>query len=149
MAGKGTQNTKTILKGGCLCGQVRFETDRQPQMIRHCHCEMCRKFSGSAFGTGLMFRADEVHWTGKMQNYESSPGILRVFCSTCGSSLAFRATATPQKDCVLLGAVDDPSLIQVDGNLDHMFGTRELHWIRIDDGLPREEGVPGGLYEIR
>lgn len=133
------------LTGGCLCGAVRFETDEQPQLIKHCHCDLCRKSSGSAFMTGLFYRADWVRWSGEAKSYESSPGILRLFCGTCGSSLAFRQAAAPEKDCLLLGVFDDPSKIEVDDNVEHVFAERELEWMRIDDAFPHSEGLPHGL----
>src|SRR5438093_3808996 len=42
--------TKKI-RGSCLCGGVRFEVE--PPFIRagHCHCERCRKHSGTAVCT--------------------------------------------------------------------------------------------------
>ena len=40
-----------IVRGSCLCGGVRFEVE--PPFIRanHCHCERCRKHSGTAVCT--------------------------------------------------------------------------------------------------
>ena len=136
------------LEGGCLCGAARFETERQPQWIRHCHCVMCRKATGSAFLTGLMYRAADIRWTGETGSFESSPGIVRVFCRTCGSSLAFRQVAVPEKDCLMLGAFDDPSLIEIVGNVEHVFAERELSWARVNDGFPRFTGQPKGLYKV-
>ena len=37
------------IEGGCLCGAVRYRSDAQPLMQVVCHCETCRKNSGSAF----------------------------------------------------------------------------------------------------
>ena len=45
----------------------------------------------------------------------------------------------------MLGAFDDPSLIAVDGNVEHVFAERELSWVHVDDGLPRVEGQPHAL----
>ncbi|MDJ0945579.1 MAG: GFA family protein [Kiloniellales bacterium] len=137
------------LKGGCLCGAVRFETDTQPQWIRHCHCVQCRKQTGAAFVTGLMYRAEDLRWTGETRSYESSAGVSRTFCPTCGGSLAFRQADAPEKDCLMLGAFDDPSLIEIDGNVEHVFAERELDWLHLDDDFPRVDGQPMGLYKIK
>ncbi len=128
------------LTGGCLCGAIRFEADEQPQWIRHCHCVKCRKVSGSAFLTGLIFRAGAIHWTGKPESYESSPELLRAFCSKCGSSLTCQSVHDSDKIYLLLGSFDDPSKIKVDDNVDHIFSERELEWLHIDDQFPRLEG---------
>ena len=74
-----------------------------------------------------------------MKSYESSPGILRVFCPNCGCSLAFREDAAPEKDVVLLGVLDDPSEIEVNENVNHLFAKYELGWLHMDDGFPRAE----------
>ena len=137
-----------ILTGGCICGAVRFETNEQPLWISHCHCTNCRKMSGSPFSTGLMYKSDTVHWTGDVTSYESSLGIFRVFCPICGGSLAFREGCAPEKDCVLLGAFDDPSQIRVDDNVNHIFAKYELDWLNIDDGFPRVDELPGSLFKI-
>ena len=40
-----------MIHGSCLCGKVRFELAGPPQFINHCHCSMCRKVHGAAFGS--------------------------------------------------------------------------------------------------
>ena len=140
---------KEILAGGCICGGVRFETNEQPQGISHCHCSYCRKMSGSPFSTALFYRSDAVRWSGEMTSYESSPGIFRVFCPTCGCSVAFREGAAPEKDGVLLGVLDDPSKIEVNDNVNHIFAKYELSWLHMNDGFPRSEELPGSLFKIK
>jgi len=49
----------------------------------------------------------------------------------------------------MLGAFDDPSLIEIDGNVEHVFAERELSWVHVDDGFPRVEGQPKGLYKVK
>ena len=39
---------KTI-KGGCLCGQVRYTANAEPAFTGVCHCKNCQKQAGSAF----------------------------------------------------------------------------------------------------
>lgn len=38
-------------KGSCLCGEVRYEIAGDIKYVRHCHCSMCRKAHGAAFGS--------------------------------------------------------------------------------------------------
>ena len=66
-----------------------------------------QKHSGSAFVTFVMFRASNVVWLdAKPAVYESSPGVERGFCPTCGSTLTF---ARPDRDemNVLAGSLDN------------------------------------------
>lgn len=38
-----------MIRGSCLCGGVRFEIARAVGPFELCHCNRCRKASGSAF----------------------------------------------------------------------------------------------------
>lgn len=49
----------------------------------------------------------------------------------------------------MLGSFDDPSLIEVDGNVEHVFAERELKWLPVADGFPRSAGQPQGYYKIK
>jgi hypothetical protein len=37
------------IKGGCLCGAVRYTAEADPTSATVCHCRDCQKFTGSAF----------------------------------------------------------------------------------------------------
>jgi hypothetical protein len=37
------------IKGGCLCGSVRYSSEAEPVMTAVCHCKHCQRQSGSAF----------------------------------------------------------------------------------------------------
>ena len=37
------------MKGHCLCGAVQLEFEPKAPEIHACHCEMCRRWAGSAF----------------------------------------------------------------------------------------------------
>jgi len=77
------------LTGSCLCGACTF-TAEPGETAGVCHCSKCRKFSGGMFivtdtGTTLEFAKDAP-----ITVFKSSPWGERVFCSVCGSSLAWR-----------------------------------------------------------
>ena len=38
-------------KASCLCGSVTWEITTEPFQAFNCHCKLCRKAHGSAFGT--------------------------------------------------------------------------------------------------
>lgn len=80
------------LIGSCLCGEVVYEIDGGVNNLSHCHCSMCRKAHGAAFGT-----YGKVGWThfkftqgeAFVTSYRSSDSITRTFCKQCGSNLQF------------------------------------------------------------
>ncbi len=45
-----------MVEGSCLRGGIAFEVD-EVAMISVCHCSLCRKSRGSAFGTTASVRA--------------------------------------------------------------------------------------------
>jgi hypothetical protein len=49
--------------GGCLCGQIRYETKAEPMMTGVCHCKNCQKQGGSAFSTLAAFQKADIEFT--------------------------------------------------------------------------------------
>lgn len=78
------------MKGSCLCGAVTYEIDRLDMPIVHCHCVTCRKAHAAAYATIAGVKREHFRWTqgeARLSSYESSPGKVRWFCSSCGSQL--------------------------------------------------------------
>ena len=48
--------------GSCLCGQVRFEIEGDFDRFFFCHCQRCRKASGTAHGANLFSATAKVTW---------------------------------------------------------------------------------------
>jgi hypothetical protein len=86
-------------KGGCLCGQVRFEAEGPPLRPHTCSCRMCQRHSGALKLHWVEFPADKLRWTGpggKPSTWRSSDFSSRSFCPSCGSTL---------------GAIDDKPVV--------------------------------------
>ncbi|THD85368.1 GFA family protein [Aliigemmobacter aestuarii] len=97
--------------GGCLCGAVRFEATLPHLNFGACHCEMCRRWTGSAL-LGISVPAENVVWTGEdhIATRQTSGWAKRAWCRDCGSNLWFRVTAPgPYADQIELpiGLLDD------------------------------------------
>src|SRR5215813_8705323 len=87
------------IKGGCLCGAVRYTAEADPTSVTVCHCLDCQKFTGSAFAALVGVRKDALTIEGELKAF-SSPGgsgnlLLRHFCPECGSSIAEESAARP------------------------------------------------------
>ncbi len=81
-----------MLKGSCLCGAIKYEVSTPISSITHCHCTLCQKAHGAAFGTYA--RADKHAFTftqgeENVSCYRSSKNVTRTFCGVCGSTLQF------------------------------------------------------------
>ncbi len=126
-----------MLTGSCLCQGVRFEIDGELSAASHCHCSMCRKAHGAAFGTYAAARADQfriVTGAGLITRYASSPGIVRTFCSRCGSTLQWLRESKPEAVEVALGVLDGDPGVRPSF---HIHVASKAPWYEISDGLPQ------------
>ena len=76
--------------GGCQCGAVRYRIEGDLGRASICHCRMCQKALGSAFGPFVSVMADQFEWTrGERKRFASSNKVNRGFCGDCGTPLTF------------------------------------------------------------
>ena len=125
--------------GGCLCGSIRYRAGKAPQWASYCHCGMCRKVSGAPFMGFVQFPEGSFEWVlGQANQYRSSDGVTRRFCSTCGSSLTFEADGMV---FISLGSLDRPEDVVVER---HCYTKARLPGLELADGLPHFPGPVGG-----
>ena len=126
-----------MIRGSCLCGGVRFEIGGELSAASHCHCSMCRKAHGAAFGTYAAAKADQFRVVSGVQlitRYRSSPGVTRTFCSRCGSTLQWLRASRPEALDIALGVLDgDPGVRPAY----HIHVGSKAPWHEITDGLPQ------------
>lgn len=129
------------IKGGCLCGKVRYEITGRLIHADHCHCSMCRRQHGAAFSTYAQFNPGEFNWiSGQdlVKIYQVAHGGGWCFCSECGSTLA--GTDKGKITTVTLGTVDGDPDIRPQS---HIFVGSKAPWHEIQDDLPQFEQRPG------
>ncbi len=80
-------------QGGCMCGAVRFVARDVPGVYDICHCEMCRRWTGSSL-LSVSVPSERVEWQGRkhVAVRQSSEWAERAWCTQCGSGLWFRVT---------------------------------------------------------
>ena len=80
----------SALRGSCLCGAVVVLARPMRPELHACHCEMCRRWTGSAFvvvpvdAEGARFEGAE-----SIRTYPSSAWAERGFCGRCGTHLFY------------------------------------------------------------
>lgn len=122
--------------GHCLCGAVRFAYQGDGTWSGHCHCESCRRQTGSAFTSFVGVTDGDWAWTGAAPaTYVSSPGVRRRFCATCGAPVAFEADKYPGMIHFFAALLDDPAVFKPES---HVNSAERLPWIVLADGLPHE-----------
>lgn len=138
----GCEVIHSTIDGRCLCGGIRFRVTGDPVWVGHCHCESCRRNTGSAVATFLGFRPSQVAYLmGQRRFYESSPGVRRGFCGDCGTPLSYEADKFPNEIHLYLSTLDEPEKFPAQF---HVFYAERVRWFEIADDLPRHESTSGG-----
>lgn len=83
----------TPLEGRCLCGAVTITLASPLPVIDVCHCRMCQRWVGGAFG-GVRGGEATVGGEAHVKVFASSDWAERAFCGTCGSGLWYRFLPT-------------------------------------------------------
>jgi len=120
--------------GGCLCGVVRFQAKGEPLSQLYCHCRDCRRASGAPVLAFTGYRVQDVEFVHDTPEvYNSSPGVNRSFCRTCGGTISYKDERLPGEIYLCTGAFDDPEPL---GPQVHSWHSQALGWLHIEDGLP-------------
>jgi hypothetical protein len=106
--------TQTTVKGSCLCGAVHYEVSGEAQRFYHCHCQRCRKATGTGHGSNLLVTPHtSITWRqgeALLARYKvpEAERFFNCFCSRCGSPMP---RVVPELDGVLIpaGSLDTPS----------------------------------------
>jgi hypothetical protein len=130
------------MNASCLCGGVQIEIAGKPGPVVYCHCSRCRKAQGTAFGANADVR--RRYWSFRAggalaRQFESSPGVLRAFCSRCGSPLYSRRGGTPDVLRIRIGILDDDPGRRA---LAHFHVAAKAPWFEIEGALPQFAGGP-------
>ena len=122
--------------GGCQCGAVRYTMHMAPQKSHYCHCRMCQRATGNLFAALAGVTKDKLEWTkGRPGFFASSTLAKRGFCAKCGTPLTFSYNDSDWI-YVTIGSLDDPSVAHP---TIHYGVESQVHWLRIEDELPREQ----------
>ena len=80
----------------CCCGACQLEIEGEPVLNGVCHCDNCKRRTGSAFGWSAYFPdARIVARRGSLTLYEpnSATPQQRYFCAACGTTLCWASPA--------------------------------------------------------
>jgi len=124
------------MRGGCLCGLVRYQCDQAPVLQFNCHCRDCQKSSGGPFSPIAFFPANSVIVTGEIKYFESVGGSgkknFRGFCPTCGSQIFGKVEILPALLSIRAGTLDEPSHYTPKA---HIYVSHAAHWDHLDTSL--------------
>src|SRR5688572_11942422 len=78
----------------CHCGGVEMRAAFPSRFVAHCYCFSCRTTHAAGVVTWIGFKREQVtiaRGAELINDYLSSPGTRRKFCSRCGTRLAFES----------------------------------------------------------
>ena len=137
------ESSQLVLRGGCLCGAVRYQVQGPLGLIEYCHCGQCRKASGSAFSTTALIELQQfklLSGEDMIARYPSSAQRLKCFCKQCGSPLFIQRLNRPEILILQLGSLEaDPSKRPER----HVFCASKAAWYEIAGELPQYAIYPG------
>jgi hypothetical protein len=128
--------------GSCLCGEVTFEIEGDFEKFYLCHCERCRKDTGSAHAANLFTSTAKLRWLSGQEKAKTfnfrSEGHIKCFCTNCGSALP-----NIQMDGKLLvvpaGSIDSNVDIKPQG---HIYYANKANWDNELEKVPTFEELP-------
>ena len=115
-------------RGGCLCGNLRYEVAKKPARTTICHCKFCQRATGGAYMVEPIFDTqDFAIIKGSPTKYvhvsEGSGKEVNVhFCANCGTKLYLTFERFIGVVGVHAGTLDEPSWLGITPeNSKHIF----------------------------
>ena len=125
--------------GSCLCGAVRFEVEGDFEKFFLCHCEHCRKDTGSAHAANLFSSVARLRWVAGEDKTTlftlPSTRHSKCFCSVCGSALPI-LQMEGQVLVVPAGSLDTEVPLRPDA---HLFDSSRASWDKALEEIPALE----------
>ena len=133
----------SIFTGSCLCGSVNYKSNSDPLVIQNCHCDQCRKATGSVYLTNLFIKEENFEITGEVNNYthlsDAGNNMTKYFCLNCGSQVFGKNSGRPGIITIRAGTVNEKDIIKPIRNL---FLKSKVPSTPINSNLEACEGMP-------
>ena len=126
-------------KGGCACGDIRYQFACEPLSCYACHCTDCQTRSGAAFTLTAIVPLNEIKVTrDEPCTFEHEIGNFRN-CARCGSRLWVVWHTMPDFALLAAGTLDDTSWVRP---VAHIWTGSAQSWIGLNDDAATFEGQP-------
>ena len=130
--------------GQCLCGSVKYTISSAPVRMGQCHCDHCRRLTGTGHSSNAFFVKDAVHIEGDTSHYavtaDTGAVITRYFCPKCGSRLFGTSNVATNIISVSAGTLDDSSWFKANAIV---YNKKKPAWDFMDKDIPTfEEMMP-------
>ena len=127
--------SEASVSGSCLCGAVKYTVSGKVKRFYHCHCQRCRKATGTGHASNLLLTPhNSISWIqGEelLARYKvpEAERFYNCFCPKCGAPMP---RVVPELDAVLIpaGSLDTPSPVNPQGRI---FWDSRADWSCTDD----------------
>ncbi|MEM9470466.1 MAG: GFA family protein [Pseudomonadota bacterium] len=130
------------IEGGCLCGKIRY-TCAEEAGGGHCHCNDCRKTSGTGHCSHMIVPEAGFDVTGDLRFFDkpadSGNMVSRGFCPDCGSAVYSTNSGVPGMVFVRASSLDDPDNFKPQMRV---YTDRAAAWDHMDAALPGFATMP-------
>ena len=130
-----TENS--LRTGSCLCKQVSYSFPMDAVVsAHHCHCEDCRKSTGSGKATIVLILDQALKISGEIKYFSviGSDGnkVSRGFCEACGSPLISSVEGYEGSKFIKAGSLDDSSWVTINSSF---WSDTAMDWSPLDKSL--------------
>ena len=121
----------------CCCGSTVVEIKGKPEISAVCHCDDCKKRTGSAFGWSVyVLKENFKHKSGDVSAYvikksEQYGKQERYFCKLCGTTLFWRASGVSHLVGIAGGCFENENAIMPQGQAN---SESKLCWANLEVG---------------
>ena len=130
--------SQVTVNGSCLCGSVRYEVTGKVQSFYHCHCQRCRKATGTGHASNIRVSPQEsITWVQgeellKSYKVPEAERFFNNFCTQCGSSMP---RVVPQLEAVVIpaGTLDCEAPKNPEAKI---FWDSRAKWSCAENGIP-------------
>lgn len=128
--------------GSCLCGRIKYEVNGAFENFFLCHCQSCRKDTGSSHASNLFSSTAKLKWLQgekevKRFDYNNS-GHIKSFCPNCGSALP-NIQMGGELLVVPAGSLDSDIEITPSG---HIYLSEKANWDEELEKAPHYQELP-------
>lgn len=127
--------TEATISGSCLCGSVHYTVKGNAKRFYHCHCQRCRKATGTGHASNLLISPEtSITWTQGEDNLSrykvpQAERFYNCFCKHCGSPMP-RVVTELKAVLIPAGSLDTEPPISPQA---HIFWDSRAEWSCQDD----------------
>ena len=131
-------NDNVEYNGTCSCGFVKYSINDAPLFTHACHCDDCKKSTGSAFVVHSMilencFEVMEGELEATTLSTGSGAGYRPFFCKKCGTYIYCKYDMAPGRIIIRTLTLDNSENFSPQA---HIFTRSKVPWITLDDKIP-------------